>query len=115
MWFKAEKPKYDEVDHEYVVPLRLSEQLTHDMLSGWTPFGIGWAKLRPRTDGSFDLFLRSALVREDMNIIRLDAVQQSLMAALDLALKIEDESSLLSEETVTAAKEVVSLVQAAAK
>lgn len=87
----------------------------HGLLGGWVPFGVGWAHLRPRSDGSYDLFLRTSEIREDLNIVSLAAVQEALMAALDLAIKVREEGNLVSEETSTAAAEVTRLVQGSAQ
>lgn len=111
MKFEAKKPDFNEVDGEYVTPIRFSEELLHNLLSGWTPIGFGWACLRPRQDGSFDLFIRQAALSEDMNLVKLDAVQQALMAALDLADKITAGDSYVDDETEQAANEVRRLVQ----
>lgn len=114
MRIRARKPTFHDIDGEYVVPLRLSEELTHNLLSGWWPIGFGWGQLRPRDDGSFDLFIRAGELREDLNLVRLDTVQAALVAALDLALAVENEG-YVSDETEAAAEEVKRLVSVSAE
>lgn len=114
MRFRAKKPEFIDVDGEYVIPLRLSEELTHSLLGGWHPIGFGWGTLRPRDDESFDLFLRQAQLSEDMNLVRLDTVRAALVAALDLAVAIDNEQ-YVSAEVEAAAQEVKRLVSVSAE
>ena len=71
MRFRTKKPEFMVNDGEYVIPLRLSEDLCHHLMGGWYPIGFGWGHLRPRPDGSYDLFIRQAEVQEDMNLVKL--------------------------------------------
>lgn len=112
MLFRMKKPTFHEVDHEYVVPVRFTEDLTHQLLAGWWPIGFGWAHLKPREDGSFDLFVRQRQVAEDLNLVRFDAVSNALVAALDLANAIE-EDEYVGDDVKEAASEVKALIQSA--
>lgn len=114
MRIRAKKPEFSDIDGEYVVPVRLSEELTHNLLSGWHPIGFGWGTLRPRDDGSFDLFIRQAQLSEDMNLVKLDTVRAALIAALDLAVAIDNES-YVSDGVEAAAQEVKRLVSVSAE
>lgn len=114
MRIKAPKPTFVEVDGEYVVPVRLSEDLVHNLVSGWWPMGFGWAQLRPRADNSYDLFIRGAQLSTDMNLVSLDLVQQAMMAAVDLAQIVLQGESLVDEATSSAARELLRLVSRAA-
>lgn len=108
MRLRAHKPEYDQVDGEYVVPIRFSRDLVHNLLAGWCPFGVGFAHLRDRGDKTFDIFLRGgSAMREDLNMVRLDAVQVELMASLDLALKVKDYEDDVPDELVEAADKVL--------
>jgi hypothetical protein len=107
----AKKPKYVEVDGEYIVPIRLSEDLTHKLFSGWWPMGFGWARLQPRDDGSNDLFVRTSEIRQDLNLVNLESVQQALMAALDLATAIAEDEEVFDEAVENGAQEVLRLIQ----
>ena len=111
MLFRAKKPEYDEIDGEYVIPLRLSEDATHSMIGGWFPMGIGHGHLRARKDGSFDLFVKPPTA-EEINAIPLDRVSQALMAALDLALYISQDETL-SDDVRAAADSIKNLVAVA--
>lgn len=114
MLFRTKKPEFYEIDGEYVVPVRFSESATHDMLGGWYPMGMGWGHLRPRPDGSFDLFVKQADVSDDLNLVRLDKVSQALMCALDLAMAIEADEEA-SEDAVAAARYLKQYVEIASK
>jgi hypothetical protein len=109
MLFRTKKPEFNEIDGEYVVPVRFTEDLTHNLLGGWWPIGFGWAHLRPREDGSFDLFIRQQQVSEDLNLVKFDAVSSALMAALDLANAIDEDEDANDEvrEAASAVKELV--------
>lgn len=111
MLFKFKKPEYNDVDGEYVVPVRMSEEMMHSMCSGWYSIGLGWASLKPRPDGSFDMFVKQADISNDLNLVRLDFVKQALMSALDLAHTVIDDEDDVSNKTVIAAHEVRRLVQ----
>lgn len=110
MKLPTRRPRFDEIDGEYVIPVRFSENLAHHLIAGWWPIGFGWANLRPREDGSFDLFTKEATLSEDMNLVKLDAVRDALTAALDLAYDIKEEESL-GEKIQRDAREVVRLVR----
>lgn len=114
MRIRAKKPAFSEIDGEYVVAIRLSEDLTHSLLSGWHPIGFGWGCLRPRDDGTFDLFIRQRELSEDLNLVKLDTVRAALIAALDLAVAVENES-YVSGEVESAAQEVKRLVSVSAE
>lgn len=114
MRIRGKKPEFDAIAGEYVVPIRLSEELVHKLCSGWHPFGIGWGLLQPRDDGSYDLFIRQAELREDMNLVSLDTVQAALMAALDLATAIATDEEVFDEKIENGAQNVLQLVQRAA-
>lgn len=110
MRIRAKKPEFDEVGGEYVVPIRLSEDLTHSLCAGWHPMGFGWAQLKGREDGSYDLFIRNSELRQDLNLVSLDSVQLALMAALDLATSIAEHEEVFDDKTEKAAQEVLRLV-----
>jgi len=112
--FISRKPHFDDVDGEYIIPLRLSEEITHNLLGGWWPLGFGWGTLRPRADGSFDLFIRQREMAEDMNLVRLDSVRNALGAALDLAIAVENDPDAC-EAAKDAAEDVRKLVQITAQ
>lgn len=114
MLFKARKPQFIDIDGEYVVPIRFTEDLTHSLLGGWWPIGFGWAHLRPRIDGSFDLFIRQRQISEDLNLVRFDAVSAALSAALDLANAIEEDEDV-GEDVRDAASELKNLVRTASE
>lgn len=113
MLFRAKKPQYDEIDGEYVIPIRLSEEMAHAMLGGWTPVGVGYGHLRGRKDGTFDLFVKSPTV-EEMNAVPLDRVGNTLMAALDLAMYVAADPNS-SDEVIHAANQVKELVSYASR
>lgn len=115
MRFRAKKPEYDEVDGEYVIPIRISQDLAHNLMGGWWPLGFGWAHVRARTDGTYDLFVRQAALSEDLNLIRLDVVQQAMMSSLDLARHVVDNEEDYRDDVVEAAQQVIELVQNAAR
>lgn len=108
MRFRTHKPKFDEDAKEYCVPIWLSQDLVHQLLSGWAPFGLGYAHLRAREDKTFDIFLRGgSTLREDLNMVNLTAVQLELLAALDLALRVKDMEDELPDEMIDMANKVL--------
>lgn len=113
MLFRAKKPPFDEIDGEYVIPIRLSEETAHSMIGGWFSMGIGHGHLRARKDGSFDLFVKPP-TPDELNAVPLDRVSEVLMAALDLAHFIsEDETS--SDEVIEAATRIREMVSIASQ
>lgn len=117
MHIRAKKPEFVAVDGEYVVPIRFSEEIAHNLMTGWHPIGIGHAYLRPRDDGSFDLFVRTADLAEElkgMNMVSLDSVQNALLASLDLARSVLEGPTEYDPDTIEAAEQVRSLVMLSA-
>jgi hypothetical protein len=112
--FLHRAPAFNEVDGEYVVPIRMSEELLTNLIAGWHPLGFGWATLKGRPDDSYDLFIRQAGINADMNLVKLDLVQTAMMAALDLSRNVIEEENMVDEHTTRAAREVMRLVAAAA-
>lgn len=116
MRIKAPQPKFVEIDGEYVIPVRFSEDFAHGLLMGWTQMGpMGMAHLRPRDDGSFDMFVKTPERNEELNLVTLDSVENALMAALDLARSVLESDEEYDEDTVHAATEVSQLVRYAAE
>lgn len=109
MMFRTKKPLFDVVDGEYVIPIRLSEALAHNLMAGWAPLGFGWAHLRSRTDDSYDLFIRQGTISEDMNLVNLELVQKALFAAVELAQSVIDNETE-DEDVIKNAKELLTQV-----
>lgn len=95
------------------VPIRLAPEVAHGMIEGWLPVGFGATHLNPNPDGSFDLMYCEADLSQQHNLIKLDNVDQALMAALDLARSVQDDEYEVSAEVAEAAREVERLVRRA--
>lgn len=95
------------------IPVRFKPDILVSMLEGWFPLGFGGAHLNQIEDGSFDLIFQAADVSQAHNLVKLDIVQQALMASLDLVNAVHEEGHNVSDETRDAAREVERLVQRA--
>jgi hypothetical protein len=93
------------------VPIRLLPDVVDIMINDWYPIGFGATHLTPMPDGSFDLLYKEADLSHQHNLVKLDKVNESLMAALDLAHTIQEHEYDVPEDVSDAARTLERLVR----